>query len=740
MKDHREDSIESAPGSTTIDAAPASGPDPGASTIRRPDRLPDVRSHGPPDSIPDGNNSDPSASAEADEARELLRLVEAELRLRELPIRAMASGTLVSRCPSIHRSGPGDFEAGIDGHGSLSLRCQVCDRTTLDFLILLGLAGPTSPDEPASDTIDQQFGPIIQPEPIELLSRAAAIAHDLGNQAIGPIIVVPRPIELPRRAAAITHDLPAGYPDVPGNWLSVAEQSSPGSTHREAWGDDVDESEAVATMLARHPIRAVGVRPSDWATRDLLFGSPLRDPRMREYARLCRSPEDWQLEASKGMKAGLKAAVHQSLALRKLYYRMLFRATASLPEWLDGPSTLRQLQRLLRCPPYGVLVDAGDAKPCGLAQICPWCSARWASEYFARLMRGPCRPEAGGPRSLLLGRLEIPSSRLPYVEGKSPSRAMSKVSHRVLYGPGDPEGLSRAQVDFVRSHWGEALRCWAEYSGAVGGVILHRIGPGKAGQARQFIHHLTILAEVPRGTPEDRARFVRVTGIDGGRYTVIGQPMSNADANARPEETSLAIPAAGIRGDRRSSLRSFWFGIGRSPGHQDSQFGVNRLLKPRIVWGLNGAACIPSWYLFEPEEYWAHAASVRGVHLAASFGTWHRNIPTTPRRRTGSSDVDFMNRETRSQRRARRLRQARRRAGGQNPENTRRAALAGDERAAALEVIKPIFDATVARSGAVPGRGSLTAELERVGHHYGANLIKDVLKVLKEPTATDRSS
>jgi hypothetical protein len=159
-----------------------------------------------------------------DEAARLLRSAEIEMRRREMPIWILSSMAIASRCPSHHRSKPRDFGVKIEGHGSVSLRCNFCYLTTLDFLILLGLAGPASPDEAAAEVIDQRAGPTIDSEPIVLPQPDAPRALALSDEEILSILDDQRPIELHRPAAAIIHDLPVGYPRARGRWFNVAAQ------------------------------------------------------------------------------------------------------------------------------------------------------------------------------------------------------------------------------------------------------------------------------------------------------------------------------------------------------------------------------------------------------------------------------------------------------------------------------------------------------------------------------------
>jgi hypothetical protein len=715
MKDHREDLIESAPGSTTIDAAPASSPDPGTSATRRSGYRPDSRDDEPPVSAPAG----PSACEGDDEVSGVLRAVEAELRRREMPVLVKPSGTVCSSCPSGHRSGPAAFEARIDERGSIFLRCHRCDRSTRELLALLGLAGPGGSNLGGDDRVADE-------DRVETLLLRPNLP------------IAPSPIGTSRHGGVTSVDYQNAAGFMEGDVLQFV-------WSEDFTCEDLDEGSSVERFIGRFPIKAVGKRPEDYRVRDLMHGSCFRIPRLQRFARLSRHPQPWQIEATQHLPEEQRSQAWAHLALRRDHLGGLHRLTAKLPFESEGFGASGYINRLTECPPHGVLLDGEVSqlirKICKRKRVCPWCLARWSEDYFQRLMAGPCRPAEAIGKMWVMGRLTVTEDE-------------------------DVKVLTRDRVQLTHKRWGGALTRWATNKlGSVGGILIHQIGPPR-GLASEFFdpddfdsyhyekpthsfeHDITILCEVPQRNEADHARFRKTFGLDQ-------EVSNNAIPIAWDDQAEIAqwedhdhdhievdqdvIKVTAIMGPRPNGLRYLWFGTSFQTNREDRTIFQNLMLSRQSTrlgrQSLDGAVRMQPWWLFNTMEWISYAAATKRLHLAEAFGTWIGRIPRRVTRPSESAEIDrLFGPEARRSRLKRRARAAGRQkmALPHVARNLETARAASDERKIKLESARPIFRRlTLENGGRPPGRERLRQAMAAEGITIGPTVAEEITRRLK---------
>jgi hypothetical protein len=479
---------------------------------------------------------------------------------------------------------------------------------------------------------------------------------------------------------------------------------------------------SVARWMDWYPIVAVGRRPGDHMARDLMHGSLLRNHRVPMFARLASEPEEWLRDAVAHLPARQRPQAVQHLALRLMHGRGLFHFSEGFPKGHPTDTAYSSIRDLQSCRPFGVLVRRVDHEDwewrypdftCKRSRECPWCLARWAMDFYGRLRRGPCRPRSSAGKHLLLARIEVPSDLLPGPRVEEVYLAHAEGDRWMEDGLGinSRRRLGRREVECARRDWGDRLRGWALACGAVGGVLVHQVGPHLSEYGVRFIHDLTILAEVPTATPEQRRRLVDVSGVGTDLQPCFGVPGR--------EQRVVTVQAAAIPADRPTALRYLW--AGTSVGFRLAAAGIaiNGAVDGR--WGLDGAVRLLPIFLFDAEQRISYALAMRDRHLAAPFGSWRGAIGPTPPKlppmRTVSNNRAIV-------RRLRRLRPL-----GEHNEQVAQAAQSGRERA--LEFARPVYAELVRGSGRRPGRDRLRRAMAAAGFEVSERVAKDLVSMLR---------
>jgi hypothetical protein len=471
-------------------------------------------------------------------------------------------------------------------------------------------------------------------------------------------------------------------------------------------GEDVGLSigSSVGDWMAEWRVEAVGARPVDHMARDLMHGALLRDHRARWFQGLARRPPEWLLREVAHLPAGQRAQAGQHLALRLMHGRQLYHVSQAAALRGASPADLDDLADLLDCRPYGVLVGWEGAAQrahdftCRDFRACPWCLARRAVALHDRLRRGPCRPRIGAGKHLLLARIEL-------IIGNADD--------------GDESLLPDRDVEQVRRGWGGRLREWAKGCGAVGGVLVHQVGPHRAPDRNHgVLHDLAVLAEVPTATAEQRSRLERATGIGSG-----GRPCFDDD-DFSPDDGPVWIRAAAMPADHRQALRYLW--AGTDAGFDLARGGIAVNGDPAgTTWGLDGAIRLQPWFLFEPTPWSCYRRAMRKRHLAVPFGTWKGALP-----RRWSPDDMLADPFLSAQKRAAGAR-IRARNRPLLDRNARVAEVAIEDRERVLEPARSAYAGLLERSRRPVGRGHLREAMAGAGHPIPERMARDLIERLR---------
>jgi hypothetical protein len=449
---------------------------------------------------------------------------------------------------------------------------------------------------------------------------------------------------------------------------------------------------SVAAWMAQWQVMAVGNRPVDHMARDLMHAALLRNHRSVWFQKLARKPPEWLCQAVAHLPAKQQAQAAQHLALRLMHGRHLYHVSEAAAR--QGPSEidLDDLASLLDCRPRGVLLEwAGTAErvhdyTCGDFRACPWCLARRAVDLHDRLLRGPCRPKAGAGKHLLLGRIE-------------------------LDGEADFSVLQDWEIEQARHDWGRRLKDWARECGAVGGLLVHQVGPTKEAG---LLHDLSVLAEVPTATADQRSRLGRVSGIEGEGHTCFVTGPSTG------YESRVPIRSAAMPADHRQALRYLWAGTDAGFELERGGIAVNGALAG-TAWGLDGAIRLMPWFLFSPSQWSDYRRAMRGRHLVVPFGSWRGAFP-----RPRPADDLLADPARFASQRARRARNRPLR-----DQNERVAEAAGEDRSRALPAARSAYAGLLEGTSRPVGRGQLREAMVRVGHPISERVARDLIELLR---------
>jgi len=354
-------------------------------------------------------------------------------------------------------------------------------------------------------------------------------------------------------------------------------------------------------------LRTLGQRPQDYRDRDLLLASLMRDPRLPMYRRMCWKPPDW----APGVPATVPPKLHrqgqQLQMLRSFHENLLRRMREELHLAEQQAQATKLLDAAEQCPPRGGLFERefqpGTARPCGYSRLCPWCHARRIQQLYRRLRKGPCAPARLQDHCLILGKLSVPLKL-----------------GLVLRHEGEPDE-DHEYVKQERKTAVEHLRSLAKTLGVVGGVIITQVGPwsrfsGGSRYAGEYSLEVAFIGDLPccTGPAMDLVK----------RRTICGQ----LDLANDLEFTFYPMIWALVPGSNPQALRYLLFGTSYKSGVDRLGLAVCSSVGDR--YGLSGAAALPPWFLFEPQQAWDYYGAMRGVRLFDLFGTWRRRPTTLP--------------------------------------------------------------------------------------------------------------
>lgn len=463
-----------------------------------------------------------------------------------------------------------------------------------------------------------------------------------------------------------------------------------------------DAAEAAAHWSSKWHITAVGNRPTDHMARDLMHGSLLRNPCARWFQRIARDAPDWIAGTVVHLPPAMRAQAEQHVALRMMHLRHLYSLSQSLPGELLTRPNLALFESLVDCRPFGVEVAwRGEAEwihdfSCKCFRLCPWCLARKAIDLYGRLRRRLKHLRNGEGNHLLLARIEVtrellaadrrPGSMIPLREGES------------WFGH---------EFRHVRQHWGSQLREWARRCGAVGGLLVHQVGPhGNMGGPIGYLHDLAVLAEVPTTTARQLARLERAAGIGTDHRPYLGT-IGHKDPAAH-------ILAAMMPAEHHQALRYLWTGTSARFELRRASIATNGNITDG--WGLDGAMRLLPWFLFNQEQWTTYTDAIRGRHLAVPFGSWVEALrrPAASKGRVRDAPCGSARREA-----------------AFHAQNRANAEQAHDKRDEALALARPVYYELSRRSRRRVGRGQLIEAMERAGHPIEERVARDLIPILR---------
>ena len=346
-----------------------------------------------------------------------------------------------------------------------------------------------------------------------------------------------------------------------------------------------------ANVFGGRSMRTMGNRPQDHRDRDLLLGSLLRDDRVRKFRDYAAQLPAWAPSLPNGWAKEFIQQGQQLIMLGVSQQQFLSRLRQSVELVDDRDQAENMLGAMEDCMPRGALFDRRDQKdcgrPCGYSKLCPWCHARNVERIYGRLVAGPCSAARLEGKSLVLVRM---SNYAPTCGGESL--------------------LPRTEVQSIRECWGQSAKSVADDLEIEGGIIFYQFGPKRVYGPRAtivdevFCHEITMIGESKSITP-DRVRDYDDSGSD-----------------------VLCVPA-----ETPHTLRYFLFGTSH-------KFPVERIeglvaTSNRFTErGIQGAAALQPWFLFNETQAWSYLDATAGTRLCDTFGTWRKNGRTAAKTET----------------------------------------------------------------------------------------------------------
>lgn len=408
-------------------------------------------------------------------------------------------------------------------------------------------------------------------------------------------------------------------------------------------------------------IYAFGDRPQDHMDRDLLLASLLRDRRLRMFRKQTLALPDWAPAVPAGIPAEFQTQARQLIVLGSNQQYLIEKMRDTLDLAADPTRGEQMLAAMESCVPRGALftktpMDWGHA--CLHAKLCPWCHARSVQRLYRQLLAGPCRPERLAGKHFIALRTRV--------EGG--------------------EELPACEVRKIRDDYRFQLRNVASRICIAGGVLLHQVTPwipyyGRPQEKRKvFAHIFTLIGVVP-------------SGIVGALDEVIADVCSEQGIDS--DYGTLVLPA-----ETPQALRYLLFGS--SYKFDSSDLGLAARDWGKLGYGIQGAAALEPWFLFDERQAWSYVEGMQRVRLHDTFGNWRASQSERTqcsRKRRAPSEYGNENRRTAFQ-----------------SENNRRASAANDRRSQLIAVALPHYQQLKDTTGENIGSPALRKALNEAGH------------------------
>jgi hypothetical protein len=349
-------------------------------------------------------------------------------------------------------------------------------------------------------------------------------------------------------------------------------------------------------------VSRLGRRPEDFAARDFLTGSLLRDFRPQGYRRASREPS---IELS-NLVPNTVPDVHGQAALNLLLldYAQRQSLTKLVASYRVEGRLADLVPALWRCPPFGALVTGQGGQPpspqlvCKHSWLCPWCRGRLAVDLYRRL-----------------------SARLTdRLSGKYLLLAIAQFS-RPAAGFRDDAALTSQECRSVRRRATAALRARVKAFGVTDGLVTYAVGPFQVqtpgrSPTLSFVHRVAVLGELELAGSES----IAINGVglhtDAGR-TAIGKCGTYP---ARLRYLRYHVP----KGDRRALRRLL---LGSAAGFRPDDLPLLDTREPEEdgyeYGGILGALALQPCFMFSPEQWVAYEASTSGIKSYSLFGKWY---------------------------------------------------------------------------------------------------------------------
>ena len=346
-----------------------------------------------------------------------------------------------------------------------------------------------------------------------------------------------------------------------------------------------------SNVFGGRSMRTMGNRPQDHRDRDLLLGSLLRDDRTRKFRDYAAELPVWAPSLPKGWPKEFIQQGQQLIMLGVSQQQFLSKLRRSIELAENRDQAERMLNAVRDCMPRGALFDRRDehdrGRPCGYSKLCLWCHARNVERIYRRLMEGPCSKERLEGKSLVMVRLNS-------------------------YNPtcGGASLLDGTEVQELRERGKGSAKSVADDLELDGGIVFYQFGPKRVYGPRAtvvdevFCHEVTMIGESKSITPD------QVREYDDSGYDV------------------LCVPA-----ETPHTLRYFLFGTSFEFPVQRIEGLVatsNRFTKR----GIQGAASLQPWFLFNETQAWSYLDVTAGTRLCDTFGTWRKNGRTAAKTET----------------------------------------------------------------------------------------------------------
>ena len=405
----------------------------------------------------------------------------------------------------------------------------------------------------------------------------------------------------------------------------------------------------------------MGNRPQDHMDRDLLLASLLRDRRLRMFRRQCLKLPAWAPVVPASVAKAFQLRAQQLIMLGSHQQYLIEKMRDTLDLAADPRQGKQMLAAMEACLPRGALFARSMPDPgyaCGYARLCPWCHARSVQRLYRRLLAGACTPERSAGRHLIAFRMRVD----------------------------DGEELEPQEVRSVRDDYRYKFRQLASRIGIEGGVMIHQATPwiawyDRAKDKRKIFAHIFSMIGI--------AASSAVENLDGVIEDVCLDEFMGSDYE------TAALPAG-----TPHALRYLLFGSSYKFDSRELGLVVSDYKKVR--YGIQGAAALEPWFLFDERQAWSYAAAMQGTRLYDSFGAWRQSQAgrkQCSRKRRAKSEYGNENREMSFQ-----------------SENYRRSADANARRRQLVAMALPCYQTLKDATGKQPGSPALRKALNEAGH------------------------